>query len=53
MMLLGLLMATPPNRLGFVPTVTLLTMVGIGCGLICRVLTRNGSLPVYDVAGKS
>lgn len=52
MTLFGLLVAITPNRLGFLPTFTLFTVVGVGYGLLCRVLARNGYLPVYDLEGE-
>lgn len=52
MTLFGLLVAITPNRLGFLPTFTLFTATGVGYGLLCRVLARNGYLPVYDLEGE-
>ncbi|MFN3372834.1 MAG: hypothetical protein ACK44M_04605 [Chloroflexus sp.] len=52
MTLFGLLVAVTPNRLGFLPTLALFTGAGVGYGLLCRVLARNGYLPVYALEGE-
>ena len=48
-LILGLLVAIAPSRLGFLPTLAVFVALGAGFGIACHLLARNGFLPVYDI----
>lgn len=48
-LILGVLVAIAPSRLGFLPTLAVFVALGAGFGIACHLLARNGFLPVYDI----
>lgn len=48
-LILGLLVAIAPSRLGLLPTLAVFVALGAGFGIACHLLARNGLLPVYDM----
>ncbi|MGQ9898396.1 MAG: hypothetical protein ACUVR8_12685 [Acidobacteriota bacterium] len=47
--ILGVIVALSPSRLGFLPTLAVFIVLGVGYGIICHLLGRNGFLPVCDI----